>query len=91
MLIFFRRRQKQLHEARTVFSDLVYKNLDWPEAIWEGWIAFEHQHGSVEELEACLDKVERAQTQVNMRRAKASKESSFIVVCTYWMRSSTGS
>lgn len=67
------RRQKQYHEARTVFSDLVYKNLDWPEAIWEGWIAFEHQHGSVEELEACLDKVERAQTQVNMRRAKASK------------------
>lgn len=58
--------------ARTVFSDLVYKNLDWPEAIWESWIAFEHQYGSVEELEACLDKVEKAQAQINMRRAKAS-------------------
>ena len=72
MLIFYLRRQKHYHEARTVFSDLVYKNLDWPEAIWEGWIAFEHQYGSVEELETCLDKVEKAQAHVNLRRAKAS-------------------
>ena len=66
----FYRRKDQYYEARNLFSDLAYKNLDWPEAIWEAWVSFEHQHGSVEELEACLDKVERAQYQVNMRRAK---------------------
>lgn len=60
-----------------MFSDLVYKNLDWPEAIWEGWIAFEHKCGSVEELEACLDKVERARGQVGMRRAKEAEKAAY--------------
>lgn len=46
------------------------KNLDWPEAIWEAWISFEHLHGSVDQVNACLDKVEKAQYQVNVRRAK---------------------
>jgi squamous cell carcinoma antigen recognized by T-cells 3 len=49
------------------------KNLDWPEAIWEAWILFEHLHGSVELVDACLDKVEKAQYQVNIRRAKVSE------------------
>ena len=66
------RRKDEYDEARSVFSDLAYKDLDWPEAIWEAWVSFEHQHGSIEELEACLDKVERAQYQINMRRAKVS-------------------
>jgi hypothetical protein len=48
------------------------KNLDWPEAIWEAWISFEHLYGSVDEIDACLDRVEKAQYQVNARRAKAS-------------------
>ena len=42
-------------KAHSVFSDLAYKMLDWSEAIWEAWILFEHQHGTVEELEGCLD------------------------------------
>lgn len=71
-VISLSRRKDQYDDARSLFSDLAYKNLDWPEAIWEAWISFEHQHGSVAELEACLDKVERAQYQVNMRRATVS-------------------
>ena len=48
-------------EARKVFRDVAPKNLDWPEAVWEAWSAFEHVHGSLEELEDCLDRIERAQ------------------------------
>ncbi|KIM89071.1 hypothetical protein PILCRDRAFT_812968 [Piloderma croceum F 1598] len=70
-------RKDQYDDARSLFSDLAYKNLDWPEAIWEAWISFEHQHGSVAELEACLDKVERAQYQVNMRRAKEAEKAAY--------------
>lgn len=54
------------------------KQLDWPEAVWDAWVAFEHQHGTVEQLESCLDKVERAQYSVNMHRAKVLGGSFYI-------------
>ncbi|KAF7301263.1 ATP-dependent DNA helicase PIF1 [Mycena indigotica] len=57
-------------QARKTFVDLHAKNLDWPEALWEAWLAFEHLHGSVQELETCGDKIEKAQYVVNTRRAK---------------------
>ncbi|KAF8073869.1 hypothetical protein FPV67DRAFT_1479613 [Lyophyllum atratum] len=68
---------QQYDKARKIFSDIHVKNIDWPEAIWEAWIAFEHLHGSVEELDTCLDKVEKAQYQVNSRRAKDAEKASF--------------
>ena len=64
------RKNGNFNEARKVFLDVHAKNLDWPEAVWEAWISFEHLHGSVELVDACLDKVEKAQYQVNVRRAK---------------------
>lgn len=57
-------------EARKILRDIAVKNIDWPEAIWEAWVSFEHVHGSVEELEDCLDRIERARKQVNAKRAK---------------------
>ncbi|KAJ4001680.1 hypothetical protein F5050DRAFT_1708044 [Lentinula boryana] len=63
-------------EARKVFSDVAVKNLDWPEAVWEAWSLFEHFHGSVEQIDTCLDKIEKAQYQVNMRRAKEAEKAS---------------
>lgn len=57
-------------DARKVFRDIASKNLDWPEAIWEAWIAFEHVYGTVEELEDSMDRIEKAQKQVAARRAK---------------------
>ncbi|KAF5315056.1 hypothetical protein D9619_007334 [Psilocybe cf. subviscida] len=57
-------------DARKVFTDIHTKNLDWPEVVWEAWTAFEHLHGSVDDIEFCLDKIEGAQYQTNMRRAK---------------------
>jgi squamous cell carcinoma antigen recognized by T-cells 3 len=51
------------------------KNLDWPEAIWEAWLSFEHLYGSVHEVDECLDKIEKAQYQVNTRRTKVRSSS----------------
>ena len=64
------RKHNQIDDARRVFTDIHTKHLDWPEAIWEAWLTFEHLHGSVEDIEFCLDKIESAQYQTNMRRAK---------------------
>ena len=67
-------KQGRTDEARNAFKDIVTKNLDWPEAIFEAWISFEHLYGSVEEIEECLDKVERAQNQLNARRLRVCAE-----------------
>ena len=71
-LWFPSRKHLQFDEARKVFTDIHTKQLDWPEAIWEAWVSFEHLHGTLEEIESCLDKVEKAQYQTNARRAKVS-------------------
>jgi hypothetical protein len=64
------RRQGDYEEARKAFTKAAKSPLDWPEMLWESWLAFEHSHGSVEEIQAALDAVERARTQVEARRAK---------------------
>lgn len=64
------RKQEKYDETRTVFKDVSTKNIDWPEAIWEAWLTFENLHGSVEDIHTCMDRIERAQQQVNFRRAK---------------------
>lgn len=71
-LYTLQRKQDHYDKVRGLFRDLYTKNLDWPEAIWEAWISFEHLYGSVEEIESCLDKIEKAAYQVNARRAKVS-------------------
>lgn len=70
-LLTLGRSKHQRHaEARKIFTEIHTKHLDWPEAIWEAWTAFEHLYGSVDEIEFCLDKIEGAQYQTNMRRTK---------------------
>ncbi|KAF8187328.1 hypothetical protein K438DRAFT_1972956 [Mycena galopus ATCC 62051] len=59
--------------ACKTFVDLL-KTLDWPEAIWEAWLAFEHLHGSVQQIDLCGDKVQKAQYVVNMRHAKQAAQ-----------------
>ena len=53
-----------------MFTKAAKSQLDWPEMLWEAWLAFEHSHGSAEEIQAALDSVERARAQVEARRAK---------------------
>ena len=68
-----------------MFADIHSKQIDWPEAIWEAWITFEHLHGTVEEIETCLDKIEKAQFQTNTRRAKVSRDNNNVASKpTHW-------
>ena len=60
-------------QVRAVFEDIYKKQLDWPELIWELWMSFEHLHGTVDQVDECLDKIEKAQVQVNVRRAKVRR------------------
>ncbi|KAI0045685.1 hypothetical protein FA95DRAFT_1560887 [Auriscalpium vulgare] len=66
-----------IDSARAIFSEITTKKLDWPEAVWEAWIAFEHTRGTVQTLNACLDAVERAQKYVNDKRAKEAEKAAY--------------
>ncbi|KAG6833433.1 hypothetical protein H0H87_006799 [Tephrocybe sp. NHM501043] len=68
---------QQYEKVEQVFLDIHTKNLDWPEAIWETWINFEQLYGTVDGLEQCLDKVEKAQYQVNVRRVKEAEKAGY--------------
>ncbi|KAL5482584.1 PRP24 [Sanghuangporus weigelae] len=67
-------KQGRYGDARAVFKEIVNKRLDWPEAIFDAWIGFEHLYGTVQEIYECLDQVERAQNQVSTRRAKEAEK-----------------
>ncbi|GBE83236.1 predicted protein [Sparassis crispa] len=70
-------KQKLYDDARKVFRDISMKNLDWPEAMWEAWLNFEQLCGSVEDIEDCIDRIDRAQVQVNARRAKEAEKAGY--------------
>lgn len=67
-------RQDKYSEARATYMDIISKTLDWPEAIFDGWISFENLYGTLEDLQYCLDKVARAQFRVNTKRAKEAEK-----------------
>ena len=65
------RKSQAIEDARKVFSEQsLQKEMDWPEAIWEAWVLFEHSHGSVEQLENCLDRIEKGRQLVQVMRYK---------------------
>jgi hypothetical protein len=64
------RHQRDHEEARKAFNRAAKSHLDWPEMLWEAWLAFEYSHGTVVEIQDALDVVGRARTQVEARRAK---------------------
>ncbi|KAK7690329.1 hypothetical protein QCA50_006986 [Cerrena zonata] len=70
-------KHQQYDAARATYKDVAFKNIDWPEALWEAWLSFEHLHGSVEEVEECLDRIERARNQVNARLAKEAEKAAY--------------
>lgn len=68
----FNRKNDRADDARKVFQEVHRKHFDWPEAIWDAWVTFEHFHGTVEEINAAMDNIEKIRLQVNARRAKVS-------------------
>ncbi|KAK0503883.1 hypothetical protein EDD18DRAFT_1411611 [Armillaria luteobubalina] len=63
-------------DARKVFQEVHRKHFDWPEAIWDAWVTFEHFHGTVEEINAAMNNIEKIRLQVNARRAKEAEKAS---------------
>ncbi len=45
----------------------------------DAWVTFEHFHGTVEEINAAMDNIEKIRLQVNARRPK----SVILAMCTY--------
>jgi hypothetical protein len=66
------RSQNNITEARRVFKDASQrKGLDWAEAIWERWILFEYQFGTLEEIAKTLSMVKDFKKVEDARRKKA--------------------
>ncbi|EJC97945.1 uncharacterized protein FOMMEDRAFT_97432 [Fomitiporia mediterranea MF3/22] len=70
-------KEEKYDEVRTVFKDIVTKRLDWPEVVFDAWINFEHLNGNLDEIYDCLDRVGKAQQQVNSRRAKEAQKAAY--------------
>ncbi|KAH7885374.1 hypothetical protein F5I97DRAFT_1378091 [Phlebopus sp. FC_14] len=60
--------------ARSTFQDVSTKNLDYPEALWDAWLNFEHAHGSLASLEEALVRIERARVQVEAKRTREAQK-----------------
>lgn len=64
--------QNKIVEARRVFKDASQrKGLDPPEAVWDRWILFEYQFGTVEEVEKTLGVVKEFKKAEELRRKRA--------------------
>ncbi|GAW06502.1 rna-binding protein prp24 [Lentinula edodes] len=61
----------------TSYTDCLIKTDRHDEAPWS---LFEHFHGSVEQIEACLDKIEKARYQVNIRRLKEAEKANHLAM-----------
>ncbi|KAJ7600967.1 hypothetical protein C8J56DRAFT_813965 [Mycena floridula] len=70
-------RKENYTKARAIYKDVSSRNTDWPEAIWEAWLTFEHLHGSVAEVDKCLDQIEQLQFKVNAQRAKEAQKAAY--------------
>jgi hypothetical protein len=53
-----------------MYHSVLFKNMDWPEAIFDAWLSFEHMHGSVEDIQDCIERIEKAQRAVYTKRMK---------------------
>ena len=66
------RSQNNIIEARRVFKDASQrKGLDWAEAIWERWVLFEYQFGTLGEITKTLGMVKEFKKVEDARRTKA--------------------
>ncbi|KAH7100756.1 hypothetical protein BKA62DRAFT_705553 [Auriculariales sp. MPI-PUGE-AT-0066] len=61
-------------KTRTGYRDVVGKNIDWPEMLWEQWRAFEHAHGSLEDVEDALARIDQLNKKLVEKRAREAAE-----------------
>ncbi|CAG8433358.1 1567_t:CDS:10 [Diversispora eburnea] len=63
-----------LEEVRKKYKVAAHQNTDWPERIFDGLEQFEHQYGTLENLESTLVFLAKQKLKVANRRAKTMEE-----------------
>ncbi|KAF9137019.1 Splicing factor [Linnemannia schmuckeri] len=66
-------------QARQIFAKAcnIAKQIDWPEKIFEAWLTFEREHGSVLEYKEALARSRAAMKTVELIRAEAALNSAY--------------
>lgn len=64
----------ELNKVRTLFKQAVNRGLDYPDAIFEGWLAFEREQGDLASLYTALDRIEVRRRQIAVKIQKALQE-----------------
>nr|XP_019000213.1 uncharacterized protein I203_07372 [Kwoniella mangroviensis CBS 8507]OCF63674.1 hypothetical protein I203_07372 [Kwoniella mangroviensis CBS 8507] len=76
-------RRGQLDLARSSFFKAIQRSdLDWPEAVYDALIQFEHVHGTLDSLLDARTKIEREQEKLSKRREKAALETQQYIMST---------
>lgn len=61
----------ELNKCRSLFKQAVSRNLDWPEVVFEAWIAFERENGDLLTTYTALERVEGRRKQLAVQLQKA--------------------
>ncbi|KAG0310995.1 RNA-binding protein 4F [Linnemannia gamsii] len=72
-------------QARQIFAKAcnVAKQIDWPEKIFEAWLLFEREHGTVSEYKEALTRSRAAMKTVELFRAEAALSNAYMDQSTY--------
>lgn len=71
---FLTQRLQQYEKARTVYksASTPSRTIDYPQAIWNAWVAFEEIHGTVDQLEHALKRVRKMTQDLTKKAAQAA-------------------
>ncbi|KAG9040601.1 Splicing factor [Tulasnella sp. UAMH 9824] len=75
---FLTLRLQQYDKARTVYKNASTpsRSIDYPQAIWTAWVAFEEIHGTVDQLEHAIKRVRKMTQDFAKKAAQAASSSS---------------
>ncbi|ORY01547.1 hypothetical protein K493DRAFT_405534 [Basidiobolus meristosporus CBS 931.73] len=55
--IEFEKQHNTVSKVQSIFKQACQKQMDWPERIFEAWLSFEHEAGSIESLELAYSRI----------------------------------
>lgn len=73
-LLLLKRRRNDMEGARSVFERASKLHFQYPEYIFEAFIAFEHEYGSVEEFETTERQIRKQMKGVMNKRMRVSQQ-----------------
>ncbi|KAF9901075.1 RNA-binding protein 4F [Linnemannia zychae] len=79
------RRLGDLKQARRVFMQAcnIAKQIDWPEKIFEAWLSFEREQGTVSDYKEALTRTRSAMKTVELLRAEAALTNTYVDQSAY--------